>query len=325
MSYSRIKRWLVALALLWLLGCDAAPPAPACFDQDPAARAELQRLVAEQGRTKILATAEFQSLQDLHARFPQAPQVRKLLQHEYLGRQDFASLIALQQEIPESQRSRDDELLLIHGLTSLKRHGPALERVLPLLEAQPQEASLLWLAGYNAFHLGELERAAAFFDAGWDGILAEGYDEVLALRALIHLYAEELEQAEALATRAVMARPLDIVARNAQARILQAQGRSEDAERAFAELDRLQKIQDEKMRLQHLSISLMRAIQDAWQQRSYLECEKLIEQALPVVSGPQRLQLFRLMVTVFNETGRPADAQEMQRRLDALDQQGEGQ
>ncbi len=299
---------------------------PGCGDgglaADPEALAALEELRAEQQRQPLLSAESYARLHDLARRFPGAPALHPLLEREYLLRREHHALIELLAALP--QPTRDQELLLVDTLIKQSRHREAYERLQPLLRGTPDDPDVLWMAGYTAFHCDLYDQAIAHFDRDRAGLLAAGHHQALALRALLHLHAGELDAAESLVSEAVAGAPESLVARNAQGRILWARGETEAAAAAFTELERLEVLSESELRRQHLSISLMREIQDAWEERRYAEIEELVVKTVPLVPVAKRRQLFELMVKVFEATGRPAEAREMRRKLNEVAERGTG-
>ncbi len=134
----------------------------------------------------------------------------------------------------------------------------------------------------------------------------------------MYLYDGDLEEAEKTVIDAVVSDPGSRAARNAQGRIMQALGKPEAAAAAFVELARLQEEKDAELRRKSLAGNVVLEIVEAWKARRYEEMEPLVTRAMPLVTTSQQRQLLVLLARMYDETGRPQQAEEMRRRAAGL-------
>ncbi len=308
-----------ALTVLVVLGCgEAEAPARLEDDRDFAMFTEI-----ESSRRELTA-AELAGLRGLQERFPDSRRVRTRLEQEYLRRENyqlFSELLLAREAALEPQ----ERVLLVQALTSAKRFAAAYERAIALLAARPRDPELSWLAGYNAFHLGRHPEAAGHFDEAWEGILQRGYADVLALRALLHLYAGELDEALERAREAVAAQPTQLVASHALGSVLTARGEEAAAEAEFARMQQIQDAGEAERRRAATLASAQRDVQRTWSAGDMRGCEEAIQRGLDVARGRDRIVLLEYLVEVLVRTGREPSAQRVREQIEALRASGGGQ
>ena len=319
--------WLACLLTLGVtLGCQPSPSETQATSKagDPA---QVEQRLAEVQAALAQGDADQRGVKRLTAlrnEYPEHRATYNLLVSELVKREDWSQLTQLLRNTPASLRSDSHELDLATILLKERQYAEAFELMNPQVDERGEAASerVAWMAGFAAFHVGELERAATILDANRDRFLAAGHKDLHLLRGMAHFQLGELTEAERELGLATEAMPNQFKPHDVLGRVLAAAGKPEESRR---HLDRAEQLRTEAEAARNKQLRLAavaKALDKAFADKDFDKCEEYIAELMPEVNPASQSKLYEYIAAIRAAQGRPAEAQAAVDNARALRPQG---
>jgi len=188
-------------------------------------------------------------------------------------------------------------------LVKAQRMDEAAVLLRGLLAERPDDAQVVWLTAYTAYHRGRHDEAATLLDGQLELLLAAGRHDALLMLGTLRL-AEDPARARDLLEDYVERKPQKPAGHSALGRALAALGEEagarEHLDRAVALHDALSRVESDQMMLSAQASALNRAFEAG----DYAQCEQLLEQMLPRAQPELQMELYRYLAEVHAACGR---------------------
>lgn len=313
-------RLCVLMLLLWLLpGCQPRGDDAALMG-DAEAAAEVSRLRALVDGAEPVNAEDFECIQALRRRFPQAA----LVEDTYLGalykRGDWGSLIAALGDQPAAQLDLKHSKWLALGYF---RQGDYPNLVALSEQLEPRfgdDYELLKLHAVGLLNVGRESEAGELLDDHWQTVMARTDVDAMVLRGRAHHRLQQLPKAVSMFELALQHSPGNKVALNALARIYYQQGDSDKAQ-ALSERAAATQAQATARSTQRLQlVNRLAKMQEAWQQEDYAAVLEYAESSLAQVRGDNRRAVLQYIIESNTRLGRPDAAASARAELEKMQQ-----
>ena len=278
------------------------------FHRDTAAQESLAAVQQEIQRTGGISALNFEAIKTLYERYPDAQPVIVTYDRALFARKDWDALIRLHSAKPLDQRSPSEQAFLASILIETKRFAEAADIVVPMAQADPKNPKLAWLAAQASFAQGDYARTAVVLDGAWDELLAAGEYDALFLRGLVHFHLGEFAAAAAKLKKLIEIYPNHAPANNALGRVLAATGQIQEAKIYLDRAAQVHKIINANEQQRARVTAQINAINEAWHNRRFDECERLIHECLGEVDDAAKAELYHLLSRIYQATGRMEQA-----------------
>ncbi len=287
----------------------AAPSSGSRLADDPDALATWTALQQRmQGSANRLAPAELDTLRGLYDAHPEESILFAALNNALVAREDWEGLRDLyagRDDLTPAQR-----VTLGKVYVRLGDWDRAEAVLLPLADAQPDEADLAYYAARVERHLGQRAAAGARLDRVMETLRATDHVDALIIRGMVDLETGEADAARGLFEDVLAIDPDSQAALDGLGRAFVALGQRAQAAAAFATLDAVHlRSAEDKGRQMRLSAGA-EALKAAFQARDLPAAERLVDTMLAEAEDPSlRQTLHEYAAEIYAATNRaPAAA-----------------
>ncbi len=316
---SRIRLWAVLLLLGLLLGCQPRGDDAALMG-DAEAAAEVARLRALVDGAEPVNAENFECIQALRRRFPQAA----LVEDTYLGalykRSDWGGLIAALGEQPAAKLDLKRSKWLARAYFRQGDYPNLVSLSDQLAQRLGDDYELLKLRALGLLNVGREADAGELLDRHWESVQARADVDAMVLRGRAHHRLQQLPAAIEKFELALQHAPGNKVALNALSRIYYQQGDSARAlalsERAAATQAQATAQSTERLQL----VNRLAKMQEAWQQEDYQAVLEYAEASVEQVRGENRRAVLQYIIESNHHLGRPEAAASARAELEKMQQ-----
>ncbi len=280
------------------------------FETDPQGRAALLRIHNQILNAVTVSDSNMIELRDIHAIWPNHPEIVAELKLALTRRKDWEGLAKLYEGLPSL--NIDERTMLGHTYIKLGRVEEANAILIPLAVEDPLNIDVAYGAALGLYRSGDSASASRHIDRMWNAYIHAKRVDALALRGKIFLEAGQLNRARSIFEQAL---EIDdsLVSREAYdglGRTLVALGDREAAAEVFDRLEAMN-VGVSQMETQNLQqYTKVRAMIEAWEQGDLELTEKYIDEILPVVDDRFKSLIYEYALELYNATGRPDKARE---------------
>jgi tetratricopeptide (TPR) repeat protein len=290
------------------------------FAQDTQSKNELKRIGQALSNGQQITSQDFETIKQIREKYPNVIEIRNVYQSALVKRSDFEGIINLINEIPASERTREDNLNLAGSYLKLGRYTETVDTVKPLVEANPKDADYNSLLANGYFYLGQTEDAAKYLDAVWDTIVQNKRIDEINTRGIIYFRRKNYEKAIETFNKSIEINPNDITANNTLSRIYAAQGDSKQAEIYQAKTENAQKLITENETKKSRFVQNYYRLEDAWKAKRYEEVITLSRQMIADTDDKNKSALYQYIAESYKALGKPDDAQKVLTEAQSLNQ-----
>ena len=309
----RLTHALLAVAVLatflLMMSCsEAARDDTLRLSKDSNATSELNRINALLTANRSVTRIDLDALSRLREQYPNAVEVRQLLQAALIRREDWAAAEKLIAAIPDGQRNDLDRLNLAKIYIKQGEFAearPILER-LRSGESRIESTALL---GQSQLFSGALDESITTFESVRNDMISGKRADDLALLGLAYLRrGDHSEAIEVLKQTTAMA-PENISANSALSRAYAAAGDAQNAGIYKAKLDEINAriAADEKKKAK--LVPLYYQLEDAYAAKDFDKVIALVDQIKPEADDAIRSTLYQYLVAAYRAQGKEAEAQ----------------
>jgi predicted Zn-dependent protease len=305
------KSWRILLFVfvcLFIVACEeASQKNDELLLQNQRDAAELQRLKNVIG-TRLISRSDFDSLKKLREKYPDAIEVRKTLQSALIIRQDWIALERLLTEIPADQQTELDKTELTKTYIKLGKGNDAIQTVVPLADAKPDNVDLNGLAGQAFFLTGKNEEAAKYIDRVWDKLVEEKRVDEMAVRGLIYFYQGNNQKALEVLQQANKLNAQHIPTINALVRVYAAMGDQKQANNFRVQAEKIvHDITADEAKKAKL-VERANEIQKAWNEKRYEDVIRIAQEMIPDADNANKAVLYEYLAQSYQALGKTAEA-----------------
>lgn len=253
------------------------------FEQDPEAVRTFHRVTGDFQRYGYPLNEDVEAIRALHAKYPDAEPIIKLLDAMLHSLSDYEGLYQLHASRKVEDRSAFQQFYVGYLLVRMSRYDQAAEVLAPLAEAHPNDPHIAFQAAFSLMSLTRYDEAEALLARpGVDGVDPPG---AALLRGQLHLRRGDFEKAKAHLEQALRLRPEYLAAINAMTRTLHGMGDAEGAVRFAGLADQVSQKQDEDQ--QFRSSTWVLSVE--WRQGSWRDCVSRINSLLSMLEDDDLL------------------------------------
>jgi len=283
---------------------NSAPP-------DAKARTEISRINQILTIGQPLTPQDFESIKQIREKYPNSTDVRNVYQSALVKRGDWESLAKLINDIPASERKREDNLNLAKSYQKLGRYREEIDLLKPLADANAKDADYNSLLALGYFYLGQEDEAAKRLDAVWDALLQNKKTGEINTRGLIYFRQKNYEKAIETFKKTLEIDENDISANNTLSRIYAAQGDSIQAEVYRLKTEKAHETVGEGEAKASRFVQNSYQLDDAWKAKRYDEVINLARQMIPDADEKNKPALYQYMAESYKALGKPDEAQKV--------------
>jgi len=307
-----VPRYFVASLILIcsLSGCGSmAERDQAGFEKDKTAVTNVQRIQAGLAQTRTLPQSDLDLLKTIHAKYPAATEVRKVLQSALEARQDWTAIAQLLSEKPDNERTTQENILLAKVYIKLGRYQDASRIVGPMADAAPGNLELNSLAGHAWYSEGRYDEAQRAFDRVWDAIIAAKQVDEILMRGMIYFYKGDKDRAIGIIQKTIEMKPDFVSGNNALSRVYYAKGDRQQAELYRSKAEQAHLVQTANEARQMRLVSRSRDLENAYAARRYDECALIALEMIQTADKTQKPALYDYLGKAYEALGKQSEAQ----------------
>ncbi len=310
-----LKYTLILIACLLFAACGENKSSIA---EDTQASAEVSRINQVLATGQILAPNDFESLKKIYEKYPKDAQVRNLYQSALIKRDDWVSLEKFFEEIPENERSREDQINLARVYLKLGKHQNLVDFAKPLGDKDQTDVEFNSLLGFGYFYLGQTDEAAKYLDNVWEKILSDKRADEITTRGLIYFRQNNFPRAIETLEKSLAINPQNPTATNALSRVYAAQNNTEKAEEFRNKTVELHQKSEENSAKGMQNVKMIYDLQTAWNEKKYAEVIALANRILPDSDDKNKLALYQYIAESYKALGKPEEAGAALKELEKL-------
>lgn len=287
----------------------APASAPPAFEQDAAARARLDAVMALEAQERCAPNA-IAELQDVQRAHPEAAAPYAALRATLEACQRWEPLAALLASRPAATRTQQDAVDLARlNIIYLQRFAEGEALIRPLVEANPDNVDYVALLTSALFYQRRVAEAAPHVDRLWEAVVANRLADIMAMRALAFHEAGQSERALRILEQARDFQPANVFVQTSLGQVATALGDPGVAGTAEAAAQSVREAQSAQVALNTRLQDLYRRLGEAYNQGLFLDVEPLANQLLEAGPPPElQVEIHRVLARTYLELGRPEDA-----------------
>ncbi len=307
---SNARHCILLLCLAFFVSCQsAAEKETNLFAQDARAKSEISRINQVLSGGYPLTPADFESIKQIRAKYPNSIEVRNVYKSALIKRGDWETLAKLIEEIPAEKRIRDDNLNLAKSYIKVGRYQDEINLLKPLADANAKDLDYNSLLAHGYFYLGQTDDAAKYLDAVWSAILQNKKLDEINMRGMIYFRRKEYDKAIETFKKSLEINPADVSANNGLSRIYAAQGNAEQAEVYRLKTEQTQNAINANEAKASRMVQNSYQLEDAWRAKRYEEVINLVRQMLADASEQNKPALYQYLAESYKALGKPEEAQ----------------
>lgn len=247
-----------------------------------------------------------QRLKSIGMLYPEEPEVEQVLLSILPALKDWDGLAPYLEA--KAELSNEMRMMLTKVYISQADYEAALRTALELAEAEPSHVDANAFTARAYYFLGKPEEAVRFYDRVWSQVVEQHRVADIANRAMISFDAGDLNAAIEMLQGALEDNADSVHLHNAMARLLAAKGELDEAERHSRIVTALQAKVSKLEQNAMLRAAQTLALNEAWAKKDFNECQRLIYEFLPGAEEDFRNELLRFLGSMYEATGRRAEA-----------------
>lgn len=282
---------------------------------DLQAQAVLKRIDAETRAQNDVSNAAFEALRVLRERYPESETVRDYYRNALVMRGDIAALEKLLLEGGKLPESPEDQRTLAKVYVQTGRFAEALKVLEPLIDSSPGDVELRSLAGLSYFRVGEMEKAAASFDAVWDAITAKKMVPEISLRGMVYFRQGKLEEAKKTLEQAAEIDPGHITTINGLSQVYKLLGEDAKARELSEKVAARQKQMAAETLKKSRQVASKMQLEAAWREKRYRDVIDIANELMKGLENPaERQTLMEYQFRSYKSLGMEREAELVRRK-----------
>ncbi len=265
------------------------------FLSSPEAPESLARIRATMASSQEVSPADHSALVQMQATYPGVLEIEQTLTGSLALREDWDGLI---QHFDRLEPDRIDREVLIRAHIRSHRYSDAIRLLGQRAGPEAADDETKWLFAFCHFHAGDYATAGPLLDGLADRVSGPRLLDVLTLRGLVAIQADDLETARRYLERALAAQPDHLPAVTNLARVMHQLGDPAAAAELDGRSTRLRQQQVTQTAAMMRLAALAPQLEEAWSRKDLARTKAIVDRMMPDADAQARAMLNLYLVEI---------------------------